>query len=639
MCGIAGIASPKPIDERILPAYVEALRHRGPDDEGIYVNPQRTVGLAHTRLSILDLSAAGHQPMANEDETLWITYNGEIYNFQELREELLRKGHRFRSQTDTEVLLHLYEETGEEVVQRLVGMFAFALYDQKNNRLFLARDRLGIKPLYYTDHAGMFLFASEIKALLSTQHVPVSVNWQAIWDYFTFAFVPHPDTAFEGILQLPPAHTLTINLATRRSSLRRYWTPWGHASKNEDHSYEALRSQVRETLRTAVRSELVSDVPLGLFFSGGIDSTLLAALMGRHSGKKVQSFTVVFPELENLDRSDLAYARLASKTLGTEHHELPVRLEEPRGFLEMIRYMDQPFGNATLYLQHLIAKATRQHVTVALSGVGGDELFGGYPKYQLLPLAPFLRLIPNSVGRVARQTLALFHEDLWSPILRRTKRALRGAGVPLAEQYTRWAYSFDEIEKTRLLSGFRQHGRIPESSVRIVEKILAKVPSQIDRYGKIFSAELETFLADNLLAYTDAATMAVALETRVPFLDHRLVELAARIPFHDKLRRGRPKHILIDAFRDLLPEPIAKAPKRGFSPPLAAWMNRVLDRYFDEILLPQQRKGNGPFSWEAIQTLRVAHRRGRTDASSELLSILMFDIWYRHYILKQSNWS
>lgn len=633
MCGIAGLASHHPIQEETLSALRASLRHRGPDDEGDYVDPGRRIALVHTRLSVIDLSPAGHQPMPNEDESLWVTYNGEIYNFQELRRELLAKGHTFRSQTDTEVLLHLYEEEGEDLVQRLVGMFAFALYDRKRGRLFLARDRLGIKPLYYAQRNGDFIFASEIKGILAAGTIPAEVNWQAVWDYFTFSFVPHPETAFEGILQLPPAHTLTLDLTGGRLSLRRYWNPLENAGRPRRHSYGDLREQVRELLTDSVRGEMVSDVPLGLFFSGGIDSTLLAALMSRETTNRVKTFTVVFPGSGPNLHDDLPYARLASRALGTEHHELPVALTTLEEFLETVQLVDQPFGNPTLYLQYLIAKATRREVTVALSGVGSDELFGGYPKYTLLPWAPFLRLLPPPAGTLLHRILSLVREDVWVPTLRRAKRLLRGVGAPLSEQYLHWAYYLSEKEKALLFEPSARLGR-PDRSVRIIEKILSRVPAGTDRYGQIFSAEMETFLADNLLEYTDKATMAVALETRVPFLDHRLVELGARIPFHDKIRRGRTKVILTDAFRDILPREIVEAPKRGFSPPLAGWMEAVLDRYFDNILNRKTVEKDGIFHWESIQALRSAHRKRRRDASMELTAVLMFDVWYRRYILR-----
>jgi len=631
MCGIAGIVSSSPVPDQLLPSFLKALRHRGPDDEGTYLSPDRTVGLAHTRLSILDLSPAGHQPMTNEDGTLWIVYNGEIYNYGELREELGAKGHRFTSKTDTEVILHLYEEEGEVAVQRLNGMFAFVIYDRPRNSLFLVRDRLGIKPLYYADYNGVFLFASEIKAILAAGLVPVQVDWQAISDYFTFGFVPHPETAFQHIRQLPPACILQLNLKSGTQRIQTYWTPW---DENRPHpgrrSAEAYKEQIRTLLTDSVRRERVSDVPLGVFFSGGIDSTLLTALMVRESPEKVKTFTVGFQGRGLQPEDDLTYARIASRALGTEHHELMVDLTKADEFLEMVRHFDQPFANPTSYLQYLIAKETRRHVKVALSGVGGDELFGGYPRYRMFPLAPVLGRLPRGPARVLRRMLSVVREDTWEPTLRQAKRLLRGVGYDLPEQYVQWSYYLTEEEKKRLL-------KVPGSvqlqpTSRIAREALTQVSEDVDHYGRFFTMDLKTWLVDNLLDYTDKASMAVALEVRVPFLDHRLVEMSTQIPFRDKVRGGKLKYLLKETFRDLLPREILQAPKRGFSPPIVQWVDAVFDRYFDEVLTQRVVEQGGIFSWEIIQELRQAHRLRRQNVYMELLSIIMFDAWFRRYI-------
>lgn len=635
MCGILGWVHPNSVEKPRLQRALDSLSHRGPDDEGLYLDPEHGVALGHRRLSIIDLSPAGRQPMTNEDGTLFITYNGEIYNHPELREELIAKGHRFRSRTDSEVLVHLYEEEGEELVHRLIGMFAFALYDRKRGRILLVRDRLGIKPLYYAQYNGAFLFASEIKAILATGELPVDVDWQGIWDYFTFLFVPYPRTAFQGIQSLPPATLLTYDLASRRIAQRRYWTPWQHGV-HPDHapSRERLKNQLRELLTDAVRGELISDVSLGVFFSGGIDSTLLAALMARCAKERIKTFTVGFqgPHLGN--GGDLPYARLASRRLGTEHHELIVDLKGAEDLVSLIRCFDQPFANPTFYLQYLIAKQTKRFVTVALSGVGGDELFGGYPKYRLFPWAGLLGRLPAGSGRAARHLLAPLREGTWGPLLRRARRTLKGVGFSLPEQYVRWSYYLTEEEKHDLLNPAVCLGS-PAPSPRLLEEAFATLPPEVDLYGKLFYAELQTFLAGNLLEYTDKMTMAVSLETRVPFLDHRLVELSAQIPFREKIRWGKPKAILLETFRDLLPPEIVGLAKRGFAPPIAQWMTAVLDRYFDQVMTQRVVEKEGIFRWEAIRRLRMEHKGQLRDASMELLGILIFDVWFRQYILKQ----
>lgn len=644
MCGIAGVVSSRPIDDQLLERLVENLKHRGPDDEGFYRTEDRTAALAHTRLSILDLSPAGRQPMSNEacprcaagNRPLWITCNGEIYNFPQLQRGLRAKGHRFRSKTDTEVLLHLYAEEGAGFVQQLLGMFAFGLYDARRSRLLLARDRLGLKPLYYACPNGNFLFASEIKAILASGWMTPEPDWQALSDYFSFGFAPHPQTAFRRIRELPPAHTLTFDLRTRRLRMERYWTPWEGPPPPRSPSYAEAKERVRTLTEEAVRSRMISDVPIGVFFSGGIDSTLVAALMSRHCSGRVKTFTVIFPEGGNPLHDDTRYARTASRLLGTEHHELAVTLETPDRFLETIRFVDQPFANATLYLQYLIARTTRKEVKVALSGVGGDELFGGYPKYRLLPWAPLLQRIPRWLGRAGRACLSALPERRAEPVLRRAKRLLKGVGFPLPEQYLRWCYPMTFEEKAALLRGSLRPDR-HSPAARAVEAAFKLAPPGTDRFGRVFSAELQMFLADNLLAYTDRASMAVGLETRAPLLDHRLVNLAARIPFRDKIRWGKSKRILVDAFEGFLPREVAAAPKRGFSPPMGRWTEKVLDRYFERTLDKRRVEKEGLFSWEALQSLRREHRSGRRDASAELLQVMMFDAWHERYILNRAE--
>ena len=635
MCGIAGIVSPRTLEDTLLSAALQALRHRGPDDAGAFLSTDRTVGLAHARLSVLDLSPAGHQPMSNEkcpkcsrSGACWIVYNGEIYNFQELREELTAKGHRFSSQTDTEVILHLYEEAGEEMVHRLLGMFAFAIYDEARSSIFIVRDRLGIKPLYYAEHAGRFLFGSEIKAILAADSIPREVDWQAVFDYFTFGFVPHPETAFRPIRTLPPAHTLTYDIKKRSARLNRYWTPWD-ASPSAPLNPAERNDRIRSLLTDAVRSELVSDVPLGVFFSGGIDSTLLAALMARTGSGRVKTFNVGFKGRELRPDEDLVYARAASRALGTDHHELIVDLANADEFQEMLQHFDQPFANPTCYLQYLIAKETRRHVTVALSGVGGDELFGGYPRYRLFPLTTISRMIPAVLGDAARKMLGGVNEAAWDPGLRRLKRFLRGAGRKLPEQYVGWTYSLTETEKKKLLPRLNRDF-LPAS--RIVAETLASLPPGIPEDGRLLYADLQTFLADNLLEYTDKASMAVALEVRVPFLDHRLVELCAHIPLREKTAGGGLKGLLKKIFSNELPAEIRHAPKRGFAPPAVQWINSVFDRYFDDVLTRSTVERENLFSWDEIQSLRRAHRARTHNASPELLAIIMFHAWFKRYI-------
>lgn len=631
MCGIGGIASASAVSGETLSILIHKLQHRGPNGQGSFLSPDRAVGLVHTRLSIIDLSAAGRQPMTNETGSILIVYNGEIYNFRELQQELSAKGHLFKSKTDTEAIIHLYEEMGEHAVARLVGMFAFAIYDQGRQRLVLVRDRLGIKPLYYANSAEHFIFASEIKAILATGLVPMEPDWQAISDYFTFGFVPHPQTAFRHIRQLPPAHILIYDLKTRHSRLQEYWTPWA-CDITLPRTEGDLKNRVSNLLEESVKSELVSDVPLGLFFSGGIDSSILALLMSRSSSERVKTFTVGFRSAGlRPEEDDLPYARLASQALGTDHHELIVDLTKPEDFIGIVDQIDQPFANLTCYLQYLIAKETRRHVTVALSGVGGDELFGGYPRHRLYPFSTLLRRFPASTADRLRRILWKLPGD-GGGFSRRLDRVLKGAGQDPYLQYVRWAFGPTEKEKASLLRlpGLPQ----PLPADRFVSQAWNRLPDETDLYERFLHLELKTFLADNLLEYTDKMSMAVALEVRVPFLDHRLVELCARIPFRNKVTGGHSKLFLKKLFQDDLPPEILQGPKRGFAPPISQWLDQALDCYFEGNLTRTYIEKQGLFRWDRLSSIRAAHRRKKFDASSILWMIAAFDAWYRRFIEK-----
>lgn len=655
ICGIIGLEDKSPIER-----MVKSLAHRGPDDQGMIalgetdniasrLTPdasRSSVVLGHTRLSIIDLSKAGHQPMSNEDGSVWITYNGEIYNFRELRKELEGKGYRFRSDTDTEVILHGYEAWGEQVLDRLNGMFAFAIYDTGRrsssssltphaSRLFLARDRLGIKPLYYADYNGHFIFASEIKAILAADLIPRAVDWQAAWDYFSFLYIPHPRTAYHYIRQLPPAHFLIYDFKKKQTELRRYWHPWeGNPLPVADPV--AAQAELHELVRDSVRRQLVSDVPLGLFLSGGIDSSVLACVMAEEASMPVKTFTVAFRGEGVAPHDDRAFARRVSQTFGTDHCEVEVNLSRPEEMLDLVTCFDQPFANPTFYISQLISRETRKHVVVALSGAGGDELFGGYPRYRVLPYAAMLERMPKLFGTLACGALEWLKEDFDDAGRRRLKLLARGLGQDFPEQYLRWTYYFSDAEKKTLLGQMANRMRF-EASTRILASLLGASPEAADRYQRVLNLDLNSFLSDNILEYTDRTSMGVSLEARVPLLDHRLVEFAYRIPWSYKVRNGRTKAILKGAFSARLPADVLNAPKRGFCPPIATWMAGPLDAYFDRVMTRQDVVKQGIFSWEEIQRLRLQHKARKRDNGMELFGILMFDVWYRRYILNETS--
>lgn len=643
MCGILGVLSRDA--RRDWPTLVErgldALAHRGPDDRGLAVIPGASAPrgaaplavLGNVRLAILDLSPNGHMPMPSPDRRVWITYNGELYNFPDLRAELEARGRRFLSSGDTEVVLQAYLEWGDDCLVRLNGMFAFAILDLRENggRLLIARDPLGIKPCYYVYRGGTFAFASELKGLAAVGMLPDEPDWQALWDYFSYLYVPGPATAYAGVRELPPAHCLVWDFREQTPRERRYWSPLPPPGQGKAAAAEEAAAELRALVTDAVRRQLVSDVPLGVFLSGGIDSTIVTAVAAQATPGRLKTFTVTFEGEGIAPLDDRPHARRVSERYGTEHTELLVDISDPDRMLELISAFDQPFANPTFYLSYLISAVTRRHVTVALSGAGGDELFGGYPRYRALPYARALRFLSTSVGRLGAAAAGrLVPEDPDKPGRRRAKLLLRGIGLPFPEQYLLWTYYLSDREKRRLLAPLaaRLDGLLPAS--RHIERRLeeARVP---DLGNRVQYADLETFLADNILAYTDRTSMAVSLEVRVPLLDPRLVAWSFRLPFKKKLSGGASKRILRRAFADLIPQETLDAPKRGFCPPLATWMARTLDRYFDDRMGPAYVARQGVFDWEALQALRQAHRRGQRDNSMELFGVIMFDVWWRRF--------
>lgn len=634
MCGIAGTINF--IDAERLDAMTDAQSHRGPDDRGVRLFPEERVGLGHRRLSIIDLSPAGHEPMSNDDETLWITFNGEIYNFIELRRELEQQGSRFNSKTDTEVILKLYEREGVECIKRLNGMFAVAILDRRQKKVVIARDHLGVKPLYYYHAQGKFVFASEIKGILASGIYAPEINWQAFYDYFTFLYVPCPDTMFSGVKQLPPAHFLEFDLKKNEMRLSRYWSVKpGLATRNGSAlSYDESKETLRTLLSDSVEKQMISDVPLGAFLSGGVDSPILTGLMAQLSSQPVKTFTVAFrgKGLEFYDEAE--QARTVARRFCTEHHEIAVDISDPLEMMDLIESFDQPFGNPTFYLMHLISRAARSHVTVALCGAGGDELFAGYPRYRAIGLAKSLGWVPDFVFAGAGQALDLFSDDYRTATLRRARQFVDGRDKDLAKQYVNWTYFLNERDKARLLDGTSRAsamngGFLP--SERIVRRYLENGFAS-DSGNSALLVDLQTFLPDNVLEYTDKMSMAVALEVRVPYLDYRVVEHALAMPFDYKLKSGKPKHILKEAFADLLPAENAHAPKKGFNFPLAAWMRDHFDGYFEREMTREKVQADGLFNWDYIQTLRRQHRNGKRDNSYPLFSLIMFDAWYRKYI-------
>jgi asparagine synthase (glutamine-hydrolysing) len=599
-----------------------SLAHRGPDDAGTAVFPD--AALAMTRLSVIDL-ATGHQPLANEEQTCWIVYNGEVYNYRALREELAAKGHRFRTKSDTEVILRAYEAWGQDCVPRLRGMFAFAILDRRGGPaagplLFLARDRVGKKPLYYHQAPARFVFGSEIKALLAHPEVPGRVNRPAVPLYLTYGYVPAPETLFEGIAELPPGHTLLLKDGQVR--LHEYWDVPCPTQAAPDLAEAEVIPQLRALLEEAVRVRLVSDVPLGAFLSGGVDSTAVVALMARQGGAPVKTFAIGFEGEPSFN--ELEYSRQAARFYGTEHHEFVVQPDAIELLPRLIRHHDQPFADSSAIPTFLVSKLAREHVTVALTGDGGDELFAGYDRFAAARLAMTYRRLPGALRAALPGLLRSFSEstayDGW---VRRARRFVEHASLPLVEQYLAWVSVFQREFLNELVAGV---GR--EDLARHVEGFFERV-KEADPLSRLLYVNAKTYLPGDLLVKSDRMTMANSLEVRCPFLDHELLEYAAGIPSHLKLKGLTTKYILKRALEGLVPAEILRRKKHGFGAPVGRWFRTRLRDYVRTILLDPRALRRGYFREAALQRLLEEHQSGKRDHGHRLWALLTFELWHQ----------
>jgi asparagine synthase (glutamine-hydrolysing) len=625
VCGIAGFTADTLIGHRadaVIRAMCDALRHRGPDDEGYHTGG---AVLGARRLSIIDL-AGGHQPIPNEDGTVWVVQNGEIYNFPELRAEAARRGHRFRTRSDTEVLVHLYEDHGPDLVDRLEGMFAFAVWDARLRRLVLARDRMGKKPLHYARPRGGLVFASELKALLRHPGVTPALSAAALARYLAFDYVPAPLAIFDGVAKLPPGHVLVFEDGNARVS--RYWdlpAPDGNGAGAPDAAERLLR-----LLEAATARRLLSDVPLGAFLSGGIDSSAVAALMTRHSASPVQTFSIAFEE-RSFDES--RYAREVATCLGTDHHEevmAPAVMAALASRLGEI--LDEPLADASILPTYLLSRFTRRYVTVALSGDGGDELFAGYPTYQAHQVARRLAWTPRPVligARALAGRLPVSYADLSLDF--KIRRFLSGLGHPLALRHTLWLGTFGPHELPEVLA---------PDVWRAVEAddLLAEVRGHLraardrDWLGTLLYLDAKLYLQDGVLVKVDRASMACSLEVRCPFLDTAVVEFASRLPAHQKLRGLTTKFLLKRALKGLLPDRILHRRKKGFGVPVGAWIRGPWRDLFRDVLGRDRLTRQGLLNPQAVARLLDEHLAGTHDHRKKLWNLFVLQIWHRTYM-------
>lgn len=622
MCGIAGIAGRA--DEALGRAMADTLAHRGPDDAGVYTADGVT--LSHRRLSIIDVEG-GHQPMAGACGNTWIVYNGEIYNFRELRRTLEGEGHRFRTNSDTEVILAAYAEYGSVCVEHLQGMFAFALWDAQEKTLLLARDPLGVKPLYYARHEQALYFASELKAILAVPGMPREIDFPALDDYLTYLYTVPPRTMFKAIRQLPPGH-----LATWREGSwteRRYWRlTW----TQEDRSASEWIARAGEQVEKAVTAHLVSDVPVGAFLSGGLDSATIVYFMKQALAEPVHTFTVGFGR-EGSRYDESAQASGAAAHLGAVHHGLEARGNVADLLHTMVHHFDEPFGNPTALLSYSISALVREHVKVILSGDGGDEVFGGYPRYAGVRFAGRYRRIPELLRRGILNPLAQCLPESVSGrhVLRRLREFSAGALLDPVDMYIAWRSYYTPAEKTLLYTPDTTDA-IGEHDASAFLRGLAHECPFADPVTRAMYIDLHSFLPNNVLHYGDRMSMAHGLEVRVPFADHKLVESMMQAPSALKLRGRETKYLLRQSMRGKLPCEILRRPKTGFNPPMGVWLLRELKPLVDDYLAPGALRKHGHFNPETVQQMIQMHAARKRDYTWHLWALLVFEEWHRQYL-------
>jgi asparagine synthase (glutamine-hydrolysing) len=629
MCGIAGVFGndADKIPGGLLPVIArmcEVIEHRGPDDAGYFIG--RGVAIGMRRLSIIDL-AGGRQPLANEDASVRVVFNGEIYNYKELRRDLVSRGHRFSTGSDTEVIVHLYEEEGERCVEKLRGMFAFAVYDRNRQSVLLARDRLGIKPLNYAVLGDTLIFGSEIKSILQHPDITREPNLAALSDFLTFGYIPDPETAFRGIRKLGAGQTLTFTGGS--SVVRQYWSPEPRPisgpRKIEDGAGSQAQSAERllEQLKDSVGSHLVSDVPVGAFLSGGIDSSAVVALMSGILDRPVKTFSIGFDEASY---DELEYARMSARRFNTDHHEFVLTPDLCTIVEEITWHFDEPFADYSSIPTYLVSKLARDHVKVILSGDGSDELFAGYDRYQADRKRRAFDFVPALAGR---QMLRRISRGLPNGAF--GKRFLYNISLRGAERYIDSVSYFNRMDRRQLLSPemiSESAGCDPEGYFLSIYTG-AGAGSHLDR---LLYLDTKTYLAGDILTKVDRMTMANSIEARVPFLDHKLVEAALELPASFKLRRSISKYVLKDALRGLLPEAVIDRPKQGFDVPMGRWLKGGLREMLSDVLMDARTRQRGYFNEETVNGLVSEHLRGRRDHSRRLWELLTLELWHRLFV-------
>lgn len=626
MCGIVGkynLQPGEPVSSELIKAMCDKIIYRGPDDSGVYVDGE--IGLGHRRLSIIDLSELGHQPMASQDKMIWITYNGEIYNFQVLRDDLITKGYTFKSNTDTEVIIYLYQEYGVGCLKYLRGMFAFVIWDQRKSILFLARDRIGKKPLFYYHDGRTFVFASEIKSILEDPSVKKEINFLAFYDYFKYLYVPDPKTIYKNIYKLEPGHFLICS--KDRLEKIEYWDV--SFEKELSMDLEDISEELLRILNESVKLRMISDVPLGAFLSGGIDSSGVVALMARQQNDPITTCSIGF---DSKDYDEIRFARMIAGRFKTNHHEFTVKEKAEEVLTDLAYWFDEPFADSSAVPTYYVSKLAKQKVTVALSGDGGDENFAGYEKYYLDDLENRIRSkIPRSIRKLILPSLANILSTFNYSLFQRGNTLLNTLSFESDYGFYLTNTFFDDKLWDRIVNEDvkRELGYYDPFSVT---KHYYNKADTDNHLSKILYTDLKSYLPGDILVKVDRMSMANSLEVRAPILDHNVIELAASIPASLKYNRGEKKYVLKHAFGQILPREIMYRKKMGFSVPLADWFRGELKGMASHYLFSSDAGLMQFFNMAPLVRIWEMHQSGKGNCATILWSLLMFELWYREFM-------
>ncbi|HYA40451.1 MAG TPA: asparagine synthase (glutamine-hydrolyzing) [Syntrophobacteraceae bacterium] len=626
MCGICGkflFDENRSVDERLLWAMADVMRHRGPDDEGFYISG--SVGLGHRRLSIIDLNT-GKQPICNEDGTVWIVFNGEIYNYREIRKQLVQKGHAFASQTDTEVIIHAYEEYGEDCVTRLRGMFAFAIWDDRSKTLLLARDRVGIKPVYYFLDEDQLVFASEIKAILKDASVPREIDLPIVDRFLTYFYLPGNETLFKGIRKLGPGQYLIVRRG--KVEIKSYWD-LVFAPCAAGRTFDESKDELLDRLREAVEIHMISDVPVGFLLSGGVDSTALLSLAIQQTNKDISTFTLGFSGEGFAD--ERPYARLAAKAFGTKHYDLTISSGDFADFLpKYVWHMEEPVCEPPAVALYYVSKLASQYVKVLISGEGGDEAFAGYPNYRSMV---WLERLKRVIGPLKGAGAGVIETLLRAPGFGRLRKFIPLVRAPFEDYYlsrTSSPFLFFNCQYPSIYTKEFLDLVCKEDSCRPTTR-LAEAACACGLLDRMLYVDTMSWLPDDLLVKADKITMANSVELRVPLLDHEVLEFAACLPSSYKLHGITTKYILKTAFRKVVPHEILDRKKTGFPVPYGVWMRKELRSLVEDTLLSRSALDRGYFTKQGLEKLISANLNGR-DHSKEVFSLLVLELWHREFI-------